>query len=139
MKKQRKCKICGNNSKTKFCLKCCSANHGYAIRNYNLSRLGYASYDQYLNSDLWKSIKDRKLSERPMCDLCLCKASMVHHQCYSQNVLKGNNLQKLHSLCKKCHYIVEFENGKKLPFGRAVAKYRRIKKTVKYKRYTNNI
>lgn len=71
--------------------------------------LGFESYDAYLRSDLWYSIRRKVLCRDSYgCVLCDEAATQVHHQDYSMDVLKGKDLAPLHSLCNECHDRIEF-------------------------------
>lgn len=76
----------------------------YRYRNDNLERMGFRSYRAYLKSELWKSIRARVLTEKPICEAC-CKrkADQVHHRSYDPTTLKGESLNSLSSVCSGCH------------------------------------
>lgn len=134
--KLKKCRICKQVKKTKhkYCFKCHSKNFEYNIRNDNLIRIGFDSYKDYLQSDLWLNIKKKVLERDPECRLCGAASSTVHHQNYSKATLLGENkLTMLIGLCHNCHYKVEYDYGKKLTHYKAVAKYKKLRKIYKYK------
>jgi len=68
--------------------------------------LGFNSYQEYLNSDLWKSKRElfigEKWAENSRCADCGSKNNLcLHHKTYE---CVGNERQKdLIVLCKKCH------------------------------------
>lgn len=68
----------------------------------NLTRLGFASYGQYLKSPLWASIRGR-LMARGECWACGGKPSCVHHSSYPLAALAGNDDSVLYALCDRCH------------------------------------
>jgi 5-methylcytosine-specific restriction endonuclease McrA len=76
---------------------------------------GFATYRQYLNSDLWKSIRERVFLEHgSKCHLCQREASQVHHRHYGRRTLCGKTLFHLLPVCGKCHRDIEFgPNGKR--------------------------
>lgn len=78
-----------------------------------LSRLGYGDYDSYRGSPVWRRTRRRILRrDGHICVRCGEKATEVHHQVYTEAVLKGEDDSRLVSLCAACHTRVEFdENG----------------------------
>jgi hypothetical protein len=91
-----------------------SKNH-YEYRDKVLLRMGFASYREYLNSDLWQSIRDRVLSENKKCRCCKVNDSQcVHHHDYKQHTLKGKTLRGLVALCNECHVEIEYRGKRKL-------------------------
>ncbi len=85
----------------------------YTYRNLYLSDLGYSSYKEYLKSDDWKKIRDRKLKKWPECILCGKKAEVVHHVKYDPAALLGLRAHVLASLCHRCHESIEIQDGAK--------------------------
>ncbi len=83
----------------------------YAARNKLIRRLGFKSYDDYLNSILWKSIRAAKLEINPECYACGGKATQVHHGRYTLLNLTGGNLFYLVSVCGNCHEMAEFHRS----------------------------
>src|SRR3990167_4157077 len=97
----------------------------YASRNKTLRLLGFANYDQYLNSSLWDAIKESTLRRNPKCQCKGCdkEAEVVHHLGYGRETLLGNKLSALVSLCRKHHYIIEHDkNGNKRTLNGAAAR-----------------
>jgi len=88
----------------------------YAKRNNRLRAMGYASYQEYLNSPLWKSIRSRVLErDKGLCIACGNRASVAHHGNYSHAALSGRSIQGIYSLCNRCHEFIEFDkDGRKL-------------------------
>lgn len=88
----------------------------YLRRNKTLIKIGFSSYKEYLNSDLWKSIRIKVLKlSNFKCKSCKNKANQVHHLSYHKDVLLGLKLESLVSLCEKCHSFIEFgPSGNKL-------------------------
>lgn len=92
-----------------------------------LEKLGYSSYRQYLRSELWKAIRDEKIRQTPLCELCSSKAQCVHHISYKLSVLIGRNMRKLVSLCNECHTKIEFHgDGRKRGFESAMKRTRHL-------------
>ena len=83
----------------------------YRRRNTELKRLGYSSYEEYLRSELWKTIRDRVFKKRGRhCTLCPSPADVVHHQTYSKRVLTGHKICDLLPMCRRCHSSVEYDD-----------------------------
>lgn len=79
-------------------------------RDKRLKRLGFASYRDYLRSDLWKAIRVAKLELTPRCEICdSSRATQVHHLRYTYSCLKGKNPVPLVSACPECHKRLEFK------------------------------
>lgn len=96
--------------------------HHYKDRIHELKTLGFQNYRDYINSDLWKEIRQKcLLRDDGRCRLChFFKADHVHHQEYSLECLDGSDIQTLISVCKKCHYKIEFNrSGGKRNMGHA--------------------
>jgi len=92
----------------------------YAARKRALKGMGFASYEAYLLSPLWASIRQRKWKEDgKICWGCDEPAASVHHSSYALEVLKGDALHRLFSVCEACHKICEFFLGVKLGPGEA--------------------
>jgi len=82
----------------------------YIIRNETLLRLGFSSYDEYLQSDLWRRIRKKAMRANDrQCVLCGATATEVHHTDYSEETLLGKNPDALLPLCNTCHAIAEFD------------------------------
>lgn len=98
----------------------------YSARDRRLRLLGFASYQQYLQSDLWKSIRGRVLAKQPECRICrLRKATEIHHRSYKTEYLTGEKTSQLIPICRSCHESIEFSvDGNKLPLCSANAKMR---------------
>ena len=91
--------------------------HYFKKRNRRLARMGFKSYHQYLQSDLWRSIRVRVMAKyKGLCMICKEPATEVHHQSYGNRILRGRSLAGLRALCSECHHEHEFEEDKKLPF-----------------------
>lgn len=81
----------------------------YAKRNMNLKLVGFESYALYLQSPLWKSIRQRVFAVKGrLCWLCQASpATQVHHLKYSVPVLQGRKLKWLAPVCGGCHEFIE--------------------------------
>ena len=83
-------------------------------RGFSYERLGFATYEAYLASDLWGNIRERVLARDVWtCRLCGTAAEVVHHQDYSLETMRGRDITQLFSLCRPCHHSIEFDGDKK--------------------------
>jgi hypothetical protein len=74
-----------------------------------------ATYDEYVASPLWVSIREKVLAAAgTKCTCCPRPATEVHHRDYRPRVLRGDDLAPLVALCRDCHHMVD-----KLPNGRS--------------------
>lgn len=72
------------------------------------ARLGFASYDEYLESDFWKAIRERVFAEKgKKCVKCGKPANTVHHSRYDRATLMGETIESLFPVCRKCHIEAE--------------------------------
>jgi 5-methylcytosine-specific restriction endonuclease McrA len=87
----------------------------YKVRTESLTKLGFSTYQDYLNSDLWNGIRNAVMDrDSRTCGICRQTANHVHHFSYTQSVLLGLELDQLVSLCTQCHRRLEFTiNGYK--------------------------
>ena len=74
----------------------------YQDRADNLKAMGFPSYDAYLDSGLWKSIRHRILFRCKQCFSCGRPSTQVHHTIYTMAVLKGQNFEGLYATCSSC-------------------------------------
>lgn len=81
----------------------------YAERNEKLPYMGYATYREYLASDEWKSIRERRLARRPRCLVCESAAVVVHHMSYDERTMLGLDGTYLVCLCHRCHERIEID------------------------------
>jgi hypothetical protein len=87
---------------------------GYFDRARILREMGFASYTDYLASNLWKGIRGKMLAEHPVCGCCNSDpATCVHHHNYDRGTLKGLVTHELVTLCDACHKAIEFDRGVK--------------------------
>lgn len=83
----------------------------YIGRNKWLELLGFANYKAYLQSSLWRQIRDRVFAAKGrICCLCGERASQVHHNRYHANDLTGRRIKYLKPICDACHESIEFQN-----------------------------
>jgi hypothetical protein len=90
--------------------------------------MGFASYGDYLKSDLWLSIRRRVLAEQPRCYACKRKAWQVHHRRYDGATLRGEVLSGMVAVCKRCHSAAERRRGRKVALGQANAVLERMRR-----------
>lgn len=84
----------------------------YRMRDREVRLLGFDGYLQYLQSELWKTIRARVLArDKGVCLLCGEPATEVHHVRYTRETLRGDDDTRLASLCRSCHYTVEYTAG----------------------------
>ena len=91
------------------------SKNGYEARSFFLHQMGFSSYAEYLDSDLWATIRRRALvRDRHRCRACGRRAFQVHHRAYSLKALLGLDLGPLLSICEDCHEWAErTREGKK--------------------------
>lgn len=90
----------------------------YADRDKNLLYLGFTTYQQYLDSALWKVIQSKVFARDSWkCQARGCKHKRgkvglnAHHVSYLLPVLLGIDPGALVTLCCYCHKKVEFDRG----------------------------
>mgnify|MGYP001573649106 FL=1 len=73
-------------------------------------------YNEFLQSDFWKTIRKRFYSKKTTIKVCfICgsdKNLNLHHRSYKK--LNHNTTNNLICLCKICHYDIHFKNGKRI-------------------------
>ena len=100
---------------------------GYHERNDRLSALGYVRYQDYLKSDDWKRIRDKKLAHHRDCKLCRGPSQVVHHVDYRYDTLLGLCPLMLVPLCHRCHERIEVcPDGRKRSLDEANAELFRL-------------
>lgn len=87
----------------------------YAERASNLKSIGFDSYPQYRDSDLWVDIREQVLDASGGLCGCGAKASQAHHGDYRVATLLGDDLSGLRAVCGYCHRQCEYDNGRKRP------------------------
>lgn len=105
----------------------------YRDRDVILRDIGFARYADYLESDLWKSIRARAIAlHGDKCRLCGQPANRVHHLGYGKAVLLGLSLKPLVPLCDYHHHVIEFDgDGSKRTLSQAHTRYVQLWKVVK--------
>lgn len=87
----------------------------YSHRNAILARMGFPDYGAYLESDLWRSIRQQVLDAAGgACCACHRKAVQVHHGSYTEVNLRGIALEHLFAVCCGCHRGIEFRGKRKI-------------------------
>ncbi len=84
------------------------AKRAYAVRARLLQDLGFTSYDAYLQSPLWRTIRQHVLDTHRYCYACDRPAKQVHHARYTVANLSGQNYRHLLAVCGRCHHACEF-------------------------------
>ena len=98
----------------------------YQSRNLVLRELGFASYKDYLQSDLWKELRVKVYAAKGRtCYLCGSPATELHHNRYHLNDLKGRKIRFISPICRKCHEGIEFKDGKKSTVAEAARNFRK--------------
>jgi 5-methylcytosine-specific restriction endonuclease McrA len=86
----------------------------YSERDLNLKLLGFDDYRAYRKSDrYWRGrsgIRQRILRrDKSLCVCCGAKSNhIVHHRRYTMEALTGKDDDALITLCRDCHFDVEF-------------------------------
>jgi len=97
-----------------------AAARTYVERNRMLVAMGFATYGDYLRSDLWAKIRARVFGEcGNLCFVCGKWGHFVHHRQYTADNLAGRSLDGLSPVCKPCHDLIECDRraGKRFDFG----------------------
>jgi 5-methylcytosine-specific restriction endonuclease McrA len=87
----------------------------YGERDRNLSKLAYRDYREYLHSQRhWRGrsgIRQKVLRrDKSICVCCGVKSNkIVHHRRYTMEVLTGDDLSALVTVCQPCHQVIEFD------------------------------
>lgn len=102
----------------------------YRQRLNVLRAMGFDSYDAYLSSDLWRSIRDRKLlDDGRLCFGCGApNCRQVHHGSYAREVLEGRAPHELFTTCDDCHKACEFLFGVKVGPKQATEALRKLRR-----------
>lgn len=84
-------------------------DRAYRKRGRWLKELGYSSYDEYLQSGLWRGIRRRvEGRDRRKCYACGARGWQVHHLRYTQANMAGRSLGYMVLLCGGCHTRVHW-------------------------------
>lgn len=88
----------------------------YEKRRSALKSIGFATYPEYLSSETWANVKSRVMErDHRQCRLCnASEAYTAHHMKYTVAALAGDDISEIYSICKSCHYYIEFDGEKKL-------------------------
>ncbi len=108
----------------------------YQQRDDRLLVMGYSEYKNYLASDAWREIRERRLAKCPQCTLCDAPATQVHHLDYTYETLFGRQDFRLAQLCRACHRTIEFDGERKLTVREATGKlYKLAEETERGRRW----
>lgn len=102
----------------------------YRERNVVLKQMWFESYERYIRSPLWQSIRERVLErDGRACRGCGRFARQAHHTSYAADVMSGDNIEPIQAICGKCHLGIEFtrKRTKKLSLSAANGKLERAK------------
>lgn len=103
--------------------------HSYEDRNAILKELGFGSYRHYLNSDIWRIVREMVFRVKGRkCFLCGREATQIHHNRYHVNDLIGKRLKYINPVCRDCHEEIEFRDGKKSTLRQAAKSFRQIRR-----------
>jgi len=96
-------------------------------RKKALYKLGFVDYASYLESELWKAIRQDVIERYPACEICGKETQCVHHIDYGLNCLAGKKPWKLVALCNGCHVDVEFlQDGTKRKFESVIRRTKKL-------------
>lgn len=107
----------------------------YQARNRRLKWLGFYSYQEYLNSNEWKRVRDFALKNGhgKFCEICgETKNLNIHHRRYTRihKVSLKKQIEFLTTLCRRCHEIVHLMTNSSTNHGLHSA-VRRLRKEFK--------
>jgi hypothetical protein len=105
----------------------------YHQRNVILKSLGYETYRDYLDSELWRSIRKAVFHRCRKCRLCGERANQAHHLDYDKDTLLGLRLDYIVPLCNGCHHKVEFDGKSKRSLEDSRRRYAELQGKVKKK------
>lgn len=101
----------------------------YEERARNLRSLGFRSYREYLDSDLWNRIKRLVYKQKgSSCMLCGEPATELHHNRYHRNDLLGKKTKYISPICRNCHRRIEFDGDEKVSVPSARREFRKARK-----------
>lgn len=86
---------------------------GCRARDALLLMMGYLSYQAYLKSALWASIREKVLADAKECHLCRDVPTQIHHTRYDRPTLLGRSYKYLIPICVPCHRFIEFQGPRK--------------------------
>lgn len=74
--------------------------------------LGFQDYKDYLQSELWSSIRRKVLRKASgKCSMCEGRANQVHHRKYTKKNLSGDSMDGLLASCEECHELLHKNAG----------------------------
>ena len=80
------------------------------LEKQGVRSISHLSYEQYLRSTLWRSIREWVIAaQEGKCSICDRAAEEVHHHEYSDETMWGKRSDELVGLCPRCHRLVEFD------------------------------
>lgn len=101
----------------------------YRNRNHLLRDMGFASYREYLASDLWARIRAEVFRQKGVeCFLCGGVATQLHHNRYRMQELTGEKIKEIKPVCRSCHENIEFFMGSKNTMAQAKAWFHRMRR-----------
>lgn len=87
----------------------------YESRDQIIRSMGFPTYRDYLQSKLWRGIRQRALLRTQFkCVKCHGRAWEVHHTEYSRLVLEGKMIRTLMPVCRICHQLLEEDKKQRL-------------------------
>ena len=97
------------------------------------------NYKNYLKSDHWKKLRERKISGSPFCFICHLEKNLhVHHKSYKR--LYQENIKSLKVLCNRCHHDVHFnKEGKQVNMSESNSRFNRLRNMYKRIRKAESI
>lgn len=99
----------------------------YLDRKVALDSLGFNTYHEYLNSNLWCMIRQSAIDYHgKTCLICNEHYRIIHHLSYTREVLLGMDLNQLVPLCNDCHKRVEFHGKRKRTLQQALRIFRKL-------------
>lgn len=101
----------------------------YQSRNAVLRTLGFRNYGEYLQSELWRKVRDKVFAIKgKACYLCGGRAWQVHHNRYHKNDLTGKRVRFINPICGDCHHEIEFSDGEKVDLRDAAKAFKKRRK-----------
>jgi hypothetical protein len=75
-----------------------------------LEQMGFANYEEYLDSPLWQEIRSKKIRGKAKCGNCGSQENLqVYHNVYTEATLKGTSQYGLVALCEECPHSEHLE------------------------------
>lgn len=99
-------------------------NFGYDRRDEILAGLRFPTYGHYLRSATWQWVRTKVFREKGShCTICGNRATELHHNQYSRDVLLGKDIEPIYPICRDCHKRIEFDGGSKVDLDGARKKF----------------